>query len=160
MKILLTALFCLCLSLPVFADQQTTVLTEQTTVGKASASLPFIDGSNDTVSEKQANALIRTAASRLIKEVGGQGSVSYKVLLNRPSLVALQLEAANGGPINPAYRLLINSTAFSRRSRVFSLPKSTITSNMPGLTVRPVRARRVGWITLPSARPLSAAILL
>ena len=97
MKILLTALFCLCLSLPVFADQQTTVLTEQTTVGKASASLPFIDGSNDTVSEKQANALIRTAASRLIKEVGGQGSVSYKVLLNRPSLVALQLEAANGG---------------------------------------------------------------
>ena len=57
MKILLTALFCLCLCLPAFADQQTTVLTEQTTVGKASASLPFIDGSNDTVREKQANAL-------------------------------------------------------------------------------------------------------
>ena len=45
MKILLTTLLCLCLSLPVLADQQTTVLTEQTSVGKATATLPYIDGS-------------------------------------------------------------------------------------------------------------------
>ena len=96
MKIILTALFCLCLCLPVFADQQTTVLTEQTTVGKAAVTLPFIDGSNDATAEKQANALIRDAAAKLAREVGG-GSVTYKVVLNRPSLVALQLEATNGG---------------------------------------------------------------
>lgn len=95
MKIILTALFCLCLCLPVFADQQTTVLTEQTTVGKAAATLPVIDGSNDVIAEKQANALIRDAAAKLAKEVGG--SVTYKVVLNRPSLVALQLAATNGG---------------------------------------------------------------
>ena len=59
MKILLTTLLCLCLSLPVLADQQTTVLTEQTSVGKATAMLPYIDGSNSAELEKQANALVR-----------------------------------------------------------------------------------------------------
>lgn len=96
MKILLTALFCLSLCVSAFADQQTTVLTEQTTLGKAAATLPYIDGSNDAACEKQANAVIRDAASKLLKEVGNQGSVSYQVVLNRPSLVALQLEAVNG----------------------------------------------------------------
>ncbi len=96
MKILVTALFCLSLCLTAFADQQTTVLTEQTTLGKAAATLPFIDGSNDTALEKQANSLISTTAAKLLKSVGNQGSVSYKVMLNRPSLVALQLEAKNG----------------------------------------------------------------
>lgn len=96
MKILLTALMCLCLCLPAFADQQTTVLTEQTTLGKVAATLPYIDGSNDAAAEKQANAAIRDTASKLLKVVGGQGSVSYKVFLNRPSLVALELEAVNG----------------------------------------------------------------
>ena len=97
MKILLTTLLCLCLSLPVLADQQTTVLTEQTSVGKATATLPYIDGSNSAELEKQANALVRDAAAKLVKEVGGQGSVTYKVMLNRPSLVSLLLEADNGG---------------------------------------------------------------
>ena len=97
MKILLTTLLCLCLSLPVLADQQTTVLTEQTSVGKATAMLPYIDGSNSAELEKQANALVRDAAAKLVKEVGGQGSVTYKVMLNRPSLVSLLLEADNGG---------------------------------------------------------------
>ena len=97
MKILLTTLLCLCLSLPVLADQQTTVLTEQTSVGKATATLPYINGSNSAELEKQANALVRDAAAKLVKEVGGQGSVTYKVMLNRPSLVSLLLEADNGG---------------------------------------------------------------
>ena len=97
MKILLTTLLCLCLSLPVLADQQTTVLTEQTSVGKATATLPYIDGSNSVELETQANALVRDAAAKLVKEVGGQGSVTYKVMLNRPSLVSLLLEADNGG---------------------------------------------------------------
>lgn len=53
MKILLTTLLCLCLSLPVLADQQTTVLTEQTSVGKATATLPYIDGSNSAELENR-----------------------------------------------------------------------------------------------------------
>ena len=97
MKILLTTLMCLCLSLPVLADQQTTVLSEQITVSKAVATLPYIDGSNDAAQEKMANALVRDTANKLVKEVGGAGSVSYKVMLNRPSLVSLLLEADNGG---------------------------------------------------------------
>lgn len=69
---LMTTLLCLCLSLPVLADQQTTVLTEQTSVGKATAMLPYIDGSNSAELEKQANALVRDAAAKLVKEVGGR----------------------------------------------------------------------------------------
>ena len=97
MKILLTTLICLCLALPAFADQETTVLTEQTTLGRATAALPYIDGSNDAALEKMVNAQVREAASKLAREVGNGGTVSYKVLLNRPSLVSLLLEADNGG---------------------------------------------------------------
>jgi hypothetical protein len=42
------------------------------------------------------------------------------------------------------YFVLMNSIAFCKRVKVFSLPKSTITSNIPGLKVLPVKARRVG----------------
>lgn len=95
MKILLTTIICLLLCLPVFADQQTTVLQEQVTVGKATAVLPYIDGSNDEAYEKQLNALIRDTAAKLAKEVGG-GAVTYEVKLNRPSLVSILLTATNG----------------------------------------------------------------
>ena len=96
MKTLLTTILLLMLSLPAFADQQTTVLQEQAPLGKASVTLPYIDGSNDAAYEKQLNSLIREAATKLSKEVGG-GSVSYEVKLNRPSLVSLLLTASNGG---------------------------------------------------------------
>lgn len=96
MKILLTTLFCVALSLPVFADQRTTVLTEDVTLGKVTAQLPYIDGSNIPAMEKQANAIVRTTAEKLAQQVGG-GTVTYKVMLNRPSIVGLLLEAKNGG---------------------------------------------------------------
>ncbi len=102
MKILLTTLLCLSLCLPALADQQTTVLSQQTALGKAVATLPYIDGSNEVELEKQANSLVREAAAKLIKEVGGQGTLSYKVMLNRPSLVSLLLEADNG--VRTAYK--------------------------------------------------------
>ena len=95
MKILLTTILCLLLCLPAFADQQTTVLQEQATINKASATLPYIDGSNDVAYEKQLNTLIRETATKLSKEVGG-GSVSYEVKLNRPSLVSILMCATNG----------------------------------------------------------------
>ena len=80
------------LSLPVFADQRTTVLTEDVTLGKVTAQLPYIDGSNIPAMEKQANAIVRTTAEKLAQQVGG-GTVTYKVMLNRPSIVGLLLEA-------------------------------------------------------------------
>lgn len=95
MKILLTTILCLLLCLPAFADQQTTVLQEHATLGKASAVLPYIDGSNDAAYEKQLNALVRETATALSKKVGG-GSVNYEVKLNRPSLVGILLTATNG----------------------------------------------------------------
>ena len=95
MKVFLTTIICLLLCLPVFADQQTTVLQEQATINKASATLPYIDGSNDVAYEKQLNTLIRETATKLSKEVGG-GSVSYEVKLNRPSLVSILMCATNG----------------------------------------------------------------
>ena len=101
MKILLTTLLCLLLSLPVFADQQTTVLRQELNVGKARAVLPYIDGSNDVDFEKKANALITAAAQDLARQAGG-GSISYEVTLNRPSLVSLLLVAQNGD--KKAYR--------------------------------------------------------
>lgn len=95
MKVFLTTIICLLLCLPVFADQQTTVLQEQATINKASATLPYIDGSNDVAYEKQLNTLIRETATKLSKEVGG-GSVSYEMKLNRPSLVSILMCATNG----------------------------------------------------------------
>ena len=43
-----------------------------------------------------------------------------------------------------SYLFSMKAMAFSKRSKVFSRPRRTMTSNMPGLKVRPVRARRVG----------------
>lgn len=101
MKILLTTLLCLALCLPVFADQQTTVLRQETSIGKAQAVLPYIDGSNSVDLEKKANGLIFAAAQELSRQVGG-GSIDYEVTLNRPSLVSVLLTARNGGKM--AYR--------------------------------------------------------
>lgn len=101
MKILLTTLLCLALCLPVFADQRTTVLRQDVTLGRAQAALPYIDGSNSVDLEKKANGLIMAAAQDLARQVGG-GSVAYEVTLNRPSLVSVLLVAKNGGA--SAYR--------------------------------------------------------
>lgn len=98
MKTLLTTILLLMLCLPAFADQRTTVLQERTSIGKAAAVLPYIDGSNDVAYEKQINALIRDTATQLSKAVGG-GSVAYEVKLNRPSLVSLVLIAQNGSKV-------------------------------------------------------------
>ena len=95
MKTLLTSIILLMLCMPVFADQRTTILEDHVTIDKASATLPYIDGSNDVAYEKQLNTLIRETATKLSKEVGG-GSVSYEVKLNRPSLVSILMCATNG----------------------------------------------------------------
>ena len=93
MKFILTALLCMMMCVPVFADQQTTVLSAPVTFSKADGTLPYIDGSNDAVLEKQANNILQDKAKKLLQDVGGQGSISYEVKLNRPSLVGVLLKA-------------------------------------------------------------------
>lgn len=97
MKILVTAILCLMLTVTAFADQRTTVLSVP-----ESGSYPYIDGSNDAALEKSANDTLRRYAKDLLKEVGNGGTLSYEVTLNRPSLVSILLKADNGG--SAAYR--------------------------------------------------------
>lgn len=96
MKIFLTAIICLMLCVPAFADQQTTVLSEQVKLDKAAAQVPFVDGSNDLALEKNANMLLRERAKKLVRDVGGEGTLTYKVMLNRPSIFSVLLTAKNG----------------------------------------------------------------
>lgn len=92
MRVLLTALLCMLLSVPAFAAMQhTTVLSAQTSFGKNAAVIPVIDGSNEADLEKQANNIIRDKAEKLAKKTGGQ--VTYEVTMNRPSLVSILLKA-------------------------------------------------------------------
>lgn len=96
MRVLLTALLCMILSVPAFAAMQhTTVLSAQTSFGKAAATIPVIDGSNEADLEKQANNIIRNKAQELAKKTGGQ--VTYEVTMNRPSLVSILLKSEGNG---------------------------------------------------------------
>ena len=85
------------LCLPAFADQQTTVLTEDIHLSHAHAQVPFVDGSNDLALEKQANGLLREEAQKLAKKFGGD--VTYEVKLNRPSVISILLEAKKGNKV-------------------------------------------------------------
>lgn len=87
----------LMLSVPAWADQQTTVLTNKTTIGQADVALPYIDGNLDVALEKMANDVINTKARNLLKVFGNKGDLSYTVTLNRPSLVSILLRADYDG---------------------------------------------------------------
>ncbi len=95
MKLLLTTLFCMLLSLPAWADQQTTILAEPTSIARSVGNIPVIDGSNDVTLEKKANAILKDYLEDLVDKVGHKGTFSYEVQLNRPSLVSILLQANN-----------------------------------------------------------------
>ena len=95
MKLLLTTLFCMLLAVPAWADQQTTVLAEPTTIARSVGNIPVIDGSNDVVLEKTANAILKDYLEELVDKVGHKGTFNYAVQLNRPSLVSILLQANN-----------------------------------------------------------------
>lgn len=96
MKILLTAVLCMLLCVPAFADQSTTVLSQPVSSAKNTGMIPYIDGSNEAVLEKQANGILNDKAQELLKMTGG-GTVSYDVKLNRPSMVSVLLKAQGNG---------------------------------------------------------------
>ncbi len=99
MKYVLAVLLSLLLCAPALADQQTTVLDEHASMGKITATLPYIDGNTEEMMEKQANSLIRNEARELAKALGGSGSISYEIVLNRPSLVGILLKASGSGQV-------------------------------------------------------------
>lgn len=83
------------LALSAFADQQTTVLTRKIAFGASKLELPYIDGSTNELMEAEANKVIQEAAVVLAQKSGGD--VTYRVTLNRPSLLGVLLIADNGG---------------------------------------------------------------
>lgn len=87
----LAALVCgllLGLSSSCFADQYITVLGDRGTVGKVDAYVPYVDGNEDIFYEKKMNDAIDVAAQQMVRDLG-EGSLSYTVGLNRPSLVSI-----------------------------------------------------------------------
>lgn len=96
MRNLIITLICLLLSASVQANQINTVLTQDTTFGQVEVKLPVIDGSADEDVETAANTLLLKAAKDVARAVGNNGSVSYEVTLNRPSLLSVLLKGDNG----------------------------------------------------------------
>lgn len=77
-----------------FADQPTTVYSKILS-GRVQGELPEVDGLNNLDLQNNANRVIKQIADELIAKQG-DCLVSYKVTLNRPSLVGILLKAQNG----------------------------------------------------------------
>ena len=95
--VLLAASLLFCQS--VFADQPTTVLTELKEGKRITVEMPVIDGANDEALQRAANSVLRNAVEDVANKVGKQGTVSYEVALNRPSLVSILVKGTNGGRV-------------------------------------------------------------
>ena len=80
-----------------FADQPTTVLTDTRSGKRITMEVPVIDGANNEVFQRSANSLLNNAVDEVAGKIGKQGTVTYEVTLNRPSLVSILLKGTNGG---------------------------------------------------------------
>ena len=81
----------------VLADQPTTVLTDTRSGKRITMEVPVIDGANNEVFQRSANSLLNNAVDEVAGKIGKQGTVTYEVTLNRPSLVSILLKGTNGG---------------------------------------------------------------
>ncbi|MDO4178794.1 MAG: protease inhibitor I42 family protein [Phascolarctobacterium sp.] len=93
MKIFLLSIISLLLAFPCFADQRTTVLDNVSSNGLGKIVSPYIDGSTDTTLEASLNRVIDDEVAKLVKKAGKNASLTYTVMLNRPSLVSILLKA-------------------------------------------------------------------
>lgn len=91
LRICLLTIMCFGVALSAFADQQTTVLTRKLVSGASKLELPYIDGSTNEQMEAEANKLIQDTALALAQKTGGD--VTYRIMLNRPSLLSVLLVA-------------------------------------------------------------------
>ena len=83
--------------MPAWADQQTTVLTQKSTLGQATLALPYIDGNTEVDLEKMANAVITAKSKEMLRRFANNGELDYSVTLNRPSVVSILLRASYDG---------------------------------------------------------------
>ena len=99
MRILGILLCCLILGLSTvaFAEQPTTVFSKVVATKNMQGEIPEIDGLRYTNLQKSVNGILNSKVKDLLAQVGGSGTVSYEVKLNRPSLVGILLNATNGG---------------------------------------------------------------
>ena len=99
MRILGILLCCLILGLSTvaFAEQPTTVFSKVVATKNMQGEIPEIDGLRYTNLQKSVNGILNSKVKDLLAQVGGSGTVSYEVKLNRPSLVGIFLKATNGG---------------------------------------------------------------
>lgn len=99
MRILGILLCCLILGLSTvaFAEQPTTVFSKVVATKNMQGEIPEIDGLRYTNLQKSVNGILNSKVKDLLAQVGGSGTVSYEVKLNRPSLVVILLKATNGG---------------------------------------------------------------
>lgn len=99
MKIFLSALLCMMLCVPVFAGQNTTVLSSAVNYKNVSGAVPYIDGNEDVDMEKQANSVLNSKVRELADKVGNNAHVTYDIKLNRPSLLGILLKAEGNGKV-------------------------------------------------------------
>lgn len=99
MRILGILLCCLILGLSTvaFAEQPMTVFSKVVATKNMQGEIPEIDGLRYTNLQKSVNGILNSKVKDLLAQVGGSGTVSYEVKLNRPSLVGILLKATNGG---------------------------------------------------------------
>ena len=104
MRILGILLCCLILGLSTvaFAEQPTTVFSKVVATKNMQGEIPEIDGLRYTNLQKSVNGILNSKVKDLLAQVGGSGTVSYEVKLNRPSLVGILLKATNG--VRTAYQ--------------------------------------------------------
>lgn len=104
MRILGILLCCLILGLSTvaFAEQPTTVFSKVVATKNMQVEIPEIDGLRYTNLQKSVNGILNSKVKDLLAQVGGSGTVSYEVKLNRPSLVGILLKATNG--VRTAYQ--------------------------------------------------------
>ena len=94
MRILGILLCCLILGLSTvaFAEQPTTVFSKVVATKNMQGEIPEIDGLRYTNLQKSVNGILNSKVKDLLAQVGGSGTVSYEVKLNR-----ILLKATNGG---------------------------------------------------------------
>ena len=99
MRILGILLCCLILGLSTvaFAEQPMTVFSKVVATKNMQGEIPEIDGLRYTNLQKSVNGILNSKVKDLLAQVGGSGTVSYEVKLNRPSFVGILLKATNGG---------------------------------------------------------------
>ena len=99
MRILGILLCCLILGLSTvaFAEQPMTVFSKVVATKNMQGEIPEIDGLRYTNLQKSVNGILNSKVKDLLAQVGGSGTVSYEVKLNRPSLVGILLKATHGG---------------------------------------------------------------